>query len=179
MHTFVVVNKLRRKMLKKNPLRELSPFTRDEFGSPFSLEIDKLFNNFFGKPFFEGVKKSNFPKLDAYYTEAHDFGPNKGMKSKLVVNFAVAGVTKEDLVVKIDNDILEVSGKISEWYSSKNEKHCQIRELVSGSFKRQLRLPPEVVPEPEATLKDGILTLVFPVKEPEPEEPKGKRIEIK
>lgn len=176
-------------MLKKKLLKEMSPFTRDEFGSPFNLEIDKLFNNFFGKQFFDGVKKSNFPKLDAYYTEIHDFGPNKGTKNKLVVNFAVAGVEKDDLVVRIDNDvdcfgidrgnILEVSGKISEQYSSKNEKQCPIRELVSGSFKRQLRLPPEVVPEPEATLKDGILSLVFTVKEPEPEEPKGKRIEIK
>ena len=147
----------------------IRPLSRDEVFGPVQRQLDRMFNDAFGHEFFEGLKNnSNFPRLDAYTT-------NDG---KLVVKMAVAGYAAENINVQVLPDsILEISGSArSESETSENQNH--IRELTSGSFKRQLRLPDNVVGDAKAELKDGVLTLSFPLQLPEEQKPEVKKIPI-
>jgi HSP20 family molecular chaperone IbpA len=118
----------------------------------------------------EGVKNnSNFPRLDAYTTK----------DGELVVKLAVAGYPAENINVQVlPDDVLEISGSAKS-DNETTEDQYHIRELTSGSFKRQLRLPDNVAGDPKAEMKDGILKLSFTLELPEEEqEPEVKQIPI-
>ena len=143
----------------------LVPATRDDFFGPLVRELDGLLNEAFGRPFVEGVKvKAKFPHLDAFTEDG-----------KLTVKLAVAGYPAENINVQVlPEGILDVTGSAK---TEPKEKNYHIRELTSAAFHRQLRLPDNVTGDPSAELKDGILTLTFPLEvevKPEP-----KKIEIK
>ena len=148
----------------------LRPVSRDEVFGPVQRQLDRMFNEAFARDFFEGVKNnSNFPRLDAYTTK----------DGELVVKLAVAGYPAENINVQVlPDDVLEISGSAkSDKETTEDQYH--IRELTSGSFKRQLRLPDNVAGDPKAEMKDGILKLSFPLQLPEEEqEPEVKRIPI-
>ena len=148
----------------------LRPVSRDEVFGPVQRQLDRMFNEAFARDFFEGVKNnSNFPRLDAYTTK----------DGELVVKLAVAGYPAENINVQVlPDDVLEISGSAKS-DTEKTEDQYHIRELTSGSFKRQLRLPDNVAGDPKAELKDGILKLSFPLQLPEEEqEPEVKQIPI-
>ena len=148
----------------------LRPVSRDEVFGPVQRQLDRMFNEAFARDFFEGVKNnSNFPRLDAYTAK----------DGELVVKLAVAGYPAENINVQVlPDDVLEISGSAkSDKETTEDQYH--IRELTSGSFKRQLRLPDNVAGDPKAEMKDGILKLSFPLQLPEEEqEPEVKRIPI-
>lgn len=149
----------------------MRPVSRDEVFGPVQRQLDRMYNEAFGREFLEGVKNhSTFPRLDAYTTK----------DGQLVVKMAVAGYPAENINVQVLPDgILEISG-CAKSNGEKSEDEYHIRELTSGSFKRQLRLPDNVAGDPKAELKDGILTLSFPLQLPEEErEPEVKKIPIK
>jgi HSP20 family molecular chaperone IbpA len=147
----------------------LRPVSRDEVFGPIQRQLDRMFNEVFGHDFFEGVKNnSNFPRLDAYTTE----------EGQLVVKAAVAGYPADSINVQVlPEGILEISGSVKT-DSEKTDDHYHIRELTSGAFKRQLRLPDTVAGDPTAELKDGVLTLTFPLQLPEEQKPEVKKIPI-
>ena len=148
----------------------LRPVSRDEVFGPVQRQLDRMFNEAFARDFFEGVKNnSNFPRLDAYTTK----------DGELVVKLAVAGYPAENINVQVlPDDVLEISGSAKS-DNETTEDQYHIRELTSGSFKRQLRLPDNVAGDPKAELKDGILKLSFPLQLPEEEqEPEVKQIPI-
>ena len=148
----------------------LRPVSRDEVFGPVQRQLDRMYNEAFGREFFEGVKNnSTFPRLDAYTTK----------DGQLVVKMAVAGYPAENINVQVLPDgILEISGSAKS-NGEKTEDEYHIRELTSGSFKRHLRLPDNVAGDPKAELKDGILMLSFPLQLPEEEkEPEVKKIPI-
>mgnify|MGYP001813951746 CR=1 FL=1 len=148
----------------------LRPVSRDEVFGPVQRQLDRMFNEAFARDFFEGVKNnSNFPRLDAYTTQ----------DGELVVKLAVAGYPAENINVQVlPDDVLEISGSAKS-DNETTEDQYHIRELTSGSFKRQLRLPDNVAGDPKAELKDGILKLSFTLQLPEEEqEPEVKQIPI-
>ena len=148
----------------------LRPVSRDEVFGPVQRQLDRMFNEAFARDFFEGVKNnSNFPRLDAYTTK----------DGELVVKLAVAGYPAENINVQVlPDDVLEISGSAKS-DNETTEDQYHIRELTSGSFKRQLRLPDNVAGDPKAEMKDGILELSFPLQLPEEErEPEVKQIPI-
>ena len=148
----------------------LRPVSRDEVFGPVQRQLDRMFNDAFARDFFEGVKNnSNFPRLDAYTTK----------DVALVVKLAVAGYPAEKINVQVlPDDVLEISGSAKS-DNETTEDQYHIRELTSGSFKRQLRLPDNVAGDPKAEMKDGILELSFPLQLPEEEqEPEVKQIPI-
>ena len=133
----------------------------------FRKDFDQVFNEMFGKDILNlnGSKKSKgFPLLDVIRSD-----------EKLIFQYAVPGVKLEDLDVEITEDelgkILSVAGKLCSSYvsdESKDSSLYQIRELSSQEFRRALRIPEDVTEEePEASLKDGILRLVFKTKQQE------------
>lgn len=80
---------------------------------------------------------------------------------RLVVKARTAGVNKQDLDVSISDGILTISGTLSSGDDSEaTQWHTQ--ECYWGEFTRTLALPVAVKEDnPEAVLKDGVLTISF------------------
>jgi HSP20 family protein len=83
-------------------------------------------------------------------------------------------VNKDDIKVKIHNDVLTISGERKE-PELPEKANCLIREREFGKFMRSIRLPyPIEVSKVNAEYKDGILKIILPKKE----EVKPKEIQI-
>ncbi|TGK05341.1 Hsp20/alpha crystallin family protein [Leptospira langatensis] len=92
----------------------------------------------------------------------------------ITVTAEVPGLAPEDLDITVAHNLLTISG---EWKDEAQAKPRRI-ERARGSFKRQLELPVAVDSEKvQATVNEGILTLVLPVLESE--KPRKIRIEAK
>jgi len=122
-------------------------------------EINKMFNDFF-RSFDRGYE---YPLMDIIDS-----------KDDLVIYVEVPGVSKDDIKVKIHNDVLTISGERKE-PELPEKANCLIREREFGKFMRSVRLPyPIEVSKVSAEYKDGILKITLPKKE----EVKPKEIQI-
>lgn len=140
---------------------------RDDFFAPFETAIDRMVDDFFGNDFLEGFKGARFPKLNAFEKDGHWY-----------VQAGVPGVKAEDLNVEVADGVLTISGKmVSE--EEEEQPEYYVRELSTKAFRRQIRLPDTIEGDPEASLKDGLLTLEWQVKKEILEEAMTRRIEIK
>lgn len=83
-------------------------------------------------------------------------------KDNIVIKSTIAGVKPEDIDVSIDNDMVTIRGSRSqEEKISENDYFYQ--ECYWGEFSRSVILPMEVnAEETEASLKNGVLTLILP-----------------
>ena len=88
----------------------------------------------------------------------------------------IPGVGKKDIDVRLDNDVLSITGeKRVEKETGKGTKHHRT-ERYCGTFSRQFTLPSAIKSEKvDATYKDGVLSLMIP----KAEEAKPKSIDIK
>jgi len=89
-----------------------------------------------------------------------------GLEGKnVIVVSAIAGVKPADLEIIIDKDILTIKGerKNDKEIDKKNYLH---QECFWGTFSRTILLPCEVKSDGiKANLKNGILTIILPMKE--------------
>ncbi len=145
---------------------------RIDLFSQLSKEIDSAINEVFGAPFFvNGLKHKGYPLMDAIRSE-----------DKLILQYTVPGVSKDDLNVEITEEnnekLLTVRGFLHENYMHETSKY-QIKELSSQEFRRIIRLPDDIADdEPTVSLKDGILSLEFGLKTKEIPKNKSKRLTI-
>jgi HSP20 family molecular chaperone IbpA len=172
----------------KGPFGHVIPILRDDLLFPLEQSFDDFFNGFFGSSLDSAKSKSGYPKLEAGIE-----GDN------WIVRVAVPGVTYESLNVEIEDKpqgdihfpkgdihfvqrtiaplkMLKISGKMSEEYESPKDATMYRKELRKSSFTREITLPSEIEGEPDASLKDGILTLKWKLKSIE--EPKKNTIKI-
>ncbi len=83
-------------------------------------------------------------------------------EKEFVVRLEVPGISKEQLEVKLEGDLLMVRGERKETTERKDERFVW-RERTEGAFARSLRLPSPVDPaRVEASVKDGVLTVTLP-----------------
>jgi HSP20 family protein len=145
---------------------------RVDLFSEFSKEFDRISNEMFGAPFFKGVNKhKGYPLVDAIKKD-----------DKLVLQYTVPGVKKDDLSVDImddpDGSLLVVSGKLSDSYVF-DEDEYHIRELSRQDFRRIVRLPDNLEDEnPQIDLCDGLLIVSFSLKNKEQSSQKVRRLKI-
>ncbi|NLM74574.1 MAG: Hsp20/alpha crystallin family protein [Clostridiaceae bacterium] len=134
-----------------NPFREMDSFINE-------------MNNFVERlPF--GLGRITDPRVDVYQTE-----------KDVIVKAEIPGVSKEDLNVYIDENMIRLSGqtKRDEEYKDDNIYRS---ERYYGSFSRTIPLPVEVKSEKaSAEYRDGILKITVP--KAEPGKIKGRRIDI-
>lgn len=154
---------------------------REDIIFPLQQEVDRLFDELFGPKrnlsILNSVKsRSGYPKLDILVTDG-----------RYRIEVAVPGVDPENLKIEIlpdeettvfgvdapKNRLLRISGKMSHDYQSSNNTDYHYRELTRAKFQRVVRLPSEVKGEPEAVLKNGLLTLTWSL------EKKSQESEIK
>ena len=89
--------------------------------------------------------------------------------SEFVVRAELPGVSKEDVDLTVTADAIEIHAETNR-SRKENEKNYQYRERTYQALRRVLSFPEEVKADlASATLKDGILEVRVPKKEPTPE----------
>ncbi len=112
-------------------------------------------------PIWEGGR--SYPAVNVYSDQ-----------DKITVTAEVPGLNPEDLEITVAHNLLTISGELKDPDATGPRR----LERSKGKFKRQLELPLAVDSEKvQATVKDGILSLVLPVQESE--KPRKIRIESK
>ncbi len=84
-----------------------------------------------------------------------------------LVKMEVPGYSAEQLDISLENELLTISGKMTEETEDKKDNYYH-KEIVSGSFSRSVKLPSVAADaEIKAALKDGILSIDIPTKQEE------------
>jgi len=120
---------------------------------PFFREFDSLFRDF-GAPFDESAERALVPAADIVEQD-----------KAVEIRLDMPGVTPENIEVKLDGDVLTISGERKS--DTKTEGKGWIRQERSwGKFTRSFTLPNTIDgAKPEATYKHGVLLVTLPKKD--------------
>jgi HSP20 family protein len=126
------------------------------------------FPSFWDKDFFGNEYSAHVPAVNISENE-------KGWEIEL----SAAGFKKEDFSVKLEKDLLTITGV----YKEENEnvkKNYSRREFRMGSFSHSFRIRKDGVNEEgiSATFENGILHVSIPKKEAEPVKAEYKEIQV-
>jgi HSP20 family protein len=128
---------------------------------PFSREIDRVFDAFFGQS--EQQARRWIPPIDLVEAEDH-----------FLLKADLPGLSEEDVSIEVQDGSLTISGERRDEHEERERGWYRI-ERAFGSFNRSLTLPDGVDPDSiEASFSHGVLE----VRIPKPEERKPRRIEI-
>jgi HSP20 family protein len=162
-----VAKKKEKELVKVEPTKAPSPFE----------EMERWFEDFFRRPF-SLARPSWFPRLRM--PEIEEVSPSVDVfeeGDEVVVKAELPGISKEDIDVKVTDDVVTISGEKKK--EEKIEKKNYYRmERSYGSFTRSFRLPTEVQTEKaSAKFKEGILEIRIPKTEEAKEKEKKVLIE--
>jgi HSP20 family protein len=128
-------------------------------------EMNRLFDFTFPRPDAQDALLGGdwLPAIDVHNT-----------KDNIVIKADLPGLTKDDINVNVQDDLLTISGEKKRESEIKEEDYLR-SERYYGAFHRALRLPAHVDgTKVDASFKDGVLKLTLPKKE----ESKPKQIKI-
>jgi HSP20 family protein len=129
---------------------------------PFSREVDRLFDTFFGGER-DGARRW-IPPIDL--VEAED---------QFILKADLPGLDEGDVSIEVQDGTLTISGERNAEHESRERGWYRI-ERSYGSFSRSLTLPDGVDPDSiSAEFERGVLE----VRIPKPEERKPRRVAIK
>jgi len=141
------------------------PFSRNNLLRRDFMDLAKIMDNFFeDRNVDSSLRDSSHFKVDV-----------KDTGKEYIVEAELPGVNKEDIGVKIENDILMVSVCTNEEKSEENENYIR-KERRSGSYYRTFKLEGIKDEQVNASYKDGILSITLP--KDEDNKSKGRNIEI-
>ncbi len=147
--------------------------------SPFAWldDVDRWFDNFrrsFEERFW-GDPLARWSDSDLRVREPLVDLIDKG--SEFVVRAELPGVAKEDVDLTVTADGIEIRAETNRTRDEK-QKNYEYRERTYEALHRVLSFPEEVKPDlASATLKDGVLEVRVPKKEPTPE-PKPVKVPV-
>jgi HSP20 family protein len=128
---------------------------------PFSREIDRLFDSFFGQS--DRGARRWVPPMDLVEADDH-----------FVLKADLPGLTDGDVAIEVQDGTLRISGERKDEHEQRERGWYRV-ERSFGSFSRSLTLPDGVDPDGiKAEFHDGVLE----VRIPKPEERKPRRIAI-
>ena len=129
---------------------------------PFSREVDRLFDAFFGAES-QAAARRWIPPVDLVEAEDH-----------FVLKADLPGLGDGDVSIEVNDGTLSISGERKLEHES-NERGMHRIERAYGSFQRSLTLPDGVDPDAiTAHFDRGVLEVSIP----KPEERKPRRVEI-
>jgi len=87
----------------------------------------------------------------------------------------VPGMSKKDIDIKVENNIITLSGEKKDKKVKKENSYTHLKEISYGKFSRSFKLPGNVdVDKISAKWNEGVLS----VEIPKPEVSKAKKIDI-
>ena len=126
-------------------------------------QLNRLFNDFFGRATQEQNLTTWAPAVDIYEAE-----------QELVVKADLPDITPQELDIRVENNILTIRGE-RKFEKKVDEKNYLRVERAYGSFSRSFSLANTVNTEAiKADYQDGVLTLRIPKRE----EAKPKQIKV-
>lgn len=133
-------------------------YNRDNLLSVFDKMFDDVFRTSYPDAHrslgIDPFSKAAYPKVNVI---SHD--------TNVEIVAEIAGFTKEDISVELDENVLSIVGKASQQTESTDKSVYLIRELKRSSFSRSFKLSEELdATNIDATFKDGLLKLVIPRK---------------
>jgi HSP20 family protein len=127
---------------------------------PFSREVDRLFDAFFGT---QSEARRWVPPMDLVEAEDH-----------FVLKADLPGLAEEDVTIEVQDGTLVIKGERRSEHEEQERGWYRI-ERATGSFSRTLTLPDGVEADGiSAEFDRGVLT----VRIPKPAERKPRRVEI-
>ncbi len=82
------------------------------------------------------------------------------------ISFAVPGIPKEELKIKVEDNVLNVSHEEKTGKEENEKEHYIRREIRYGSFSRSFELPEEINEDKiNASYNNGVLTVYIPKTE--------------
>ncbi len=128
----------------------------------FKRSLDQQFENLFSGHSFALRPPFMFKKqLSAWNPEVDMYETNKNV----VVEADIPGCDKKDVKIKIDNNMLTISGEKKEEKEIKKKSFYQ-KEQRMGYFCRSMALPDYAdINKPKATYEKGVLKVAFPKTE--------------
>lgn len=128
-------------------------------------DMDRLFSGLFG-----GVPEDR----EGFWAPVVDIEEDN---DKILVKAEIPGMTREDIKVSVQGNLLTITGERKQENETKNKTFHRI-ERAYGKFSRMITLPTDVdADKVKATYKDGILNVALP--KPESVKPKNIDVEIK
>jgi HSP20 family protein len=141
----------------------------DDMFSEFRQSFDDLM-----QPFFPLAEIDQQLRLPTRYAQV-DLIDNG---NSYTVNAELPGFTKDQVDVQINKDGLAIHAECKEEKEAKRKSYLH-RERAYSSLQRFIAFPEEVDPaKVEGSMKEGVLELKVPKKEPKPEE-KPRKVELK
>ena len=126
-------------------------------------DFDTLFDRALRGPLFPEFAPA--PAVAPTWEPALDFSETE---KEYVVRLEVAGFHKENLDVKLDGEMLTITG-LREFRNEIKGEEFLWQEREEGRFARTIRLPAQVMEEKiEASYENGILTVKLPKLQPIP-----------
>jgi len=151
-------------LIRWNPAQDLERWPTDFFG--VQRDINRLFDNFFHG----GVQGD--ATVSSYWTPAVDITEQE---NEYIVKMELPGVSKEDVKISLESNILTIRGEKKQEREEKNKSLHRVERLY-GSFQRSFTLPTSVKSDKiDAFFKDGVLSVTLPKME----EAKPKQIDVK
>jgi HSP20 family protein len=144
------------------------PFGTMDRWEPFRVsdiqgEVNRLFDNFLGRPATATAGRTWLPPVDMFATN-----------DDLVLSVELPGVDEKDVNVSITGDLLTIKGE-RRFENQVKEQELLHVERTYGKFERMIQLPMAVQTDRvKATYRDGVLE----IKLPKAEELKPKEIKI-
>lgn len=152
-------------LIRWNPAREVATFPSDVFH--MQREIDRMFDRFLG-----GSLMEDGTAFTSNWTPAVDITEHE---NEYVVKLEIPGVSKDDVKITLENNVLTVKGEKKQEKESKSANYHRV-ERSYGAFQRTFTLPMGVKEDSiDASYKDGILNIALP----KAEEAKPKQIDVK
>jgi len=138
-------------IVPRRPFRDLDDFFQDD---------DWFF------PVFS--RKSSDPEMDVYET-----------KKEVIAEISLPNVNPDDIKVSVENDILLITGEMSEEKEDKEKSYWR-KEIRRGSFQKATRLPAKVDEgKADATYEKGVLKITLPKAKDEKKERKEIKVKTK
>jgi len=171
-------------MLRKNHGTEITPRKTDDASGmsrwgadPWFSEMDRWFDEMrrdfesaWGLRPFRASRIAGSPSVRVPALDVKDDG------AELIVTAELPGVSKEDLEIQVTEDGLEITARAEQAKEEKDEDYVY-RERSVSAFERTVPLPaPVVADKVVADLKDGVLEVRLPKREPAP---KAKPVKVK
>lgn len=137
--------------------------SRDNFISTFDKMFDEIARTSFPELYqnlgVEPFGKSSYPKVNVISDE-----------TSVLIEAELAGYTKEDIDIAVQDGVLTISGKTSQHTEQTDKAVYLLRELKRSAFSRSFKLGDQLdVSDVDAKFDNGLLTITIQKLTKEPE----------